>query len=225
VIEHVAEMYENVDPDRIARHLENADQTLADLVAWMRKDFQCDLDVEELGELDQAQLQRKLVAAVEDRYRPEMRMMERRVLLDVVDDAWKSHLAAMDRLKSSVGLVGYAQLDAKVEYKREGMRTFEQMWDNIGEQVTDLVFRMERVDEGFVRSTFVEGSATHAAAPTLSDEQRQAMRDIVASGKGDEKLEPIRIRGTRAGRNDPCPCGSGKKYKNCCMRSGNVVNG
>ena len=62
----------------------------------------------------------------------------------------------MDHLRSSVGLRGYAQVDPKVEYKREGMRTFEQMWTAVGERVTDLVFRMEQLDENFVGSTWIE---------------------------------------------------------------------
>ena len=68
------------------------------------------------------------LSAIDDRYRPEMRRMERMLLLQIVDTAWKDHLLVMDRLRSSVGLVGYAQVDPKVEYKREGMKLFEQMW-------------------------------------------------------------------------------------------------
>ena len=82
--------------------------------------------------------------------------MERALLLQLLDTAWKDHLLAMDHLRSSVGLRGYAQVDPKVEYKREGMRIFEQMWESIGERVTDLVFRMEQLDEGFVGSTWTE---------------------------------------------------------------------
>ena len=66
--------------------------------------------------------------AVEDRFRPEMRRMERTLLLQILDTAWKDHLLAMDHLRHSVGLRGYAQVDPKVEYKREGMRIYEQMW-------------------------------------------------------------------------------------------------
>jgi preprotein translocase subunit SecA len=114
-------------------------------------------------------------------------------------------------------LVGYAQVDPKVEYKREGMKLFEQMWTSIGQRTTDLVFKMERLDEGFVGSTWVETSAVHEEAPTTSEiaeQQRQAI-----DGSHEVKVETIRNIGQRVGRNDPCPCGSGKKYKNCCMRN------
>jgi preprotein translocase subunit SecA len=201
--------------------LENAEGDLASLQRWMQDRFQCELRPEDVEEFNRPEMLRQLIATVEDRYRPEMRKMERQVLLERVDESWKQHLLAMDKLKSSVGLMGYAQLDAKVEYKREGMRTFETMWDEIGEQATDLVFRMESFDEGFVKSTFVERAAMHESAPTLSDEQRQTQQTIDSVGKDDVKPEPIRNRGQRTGRNDPCPCGSGKKYKNCHMRGTN----
>jgi preprotein translocase subunit SecA len=162
-------------------------------------------------------LLRKLTEVVEERFRPEMRRMERSILLQIVDTGWKDHLLAMDHLRSSVGLVGYAQVDPKVEYKREGMKTFEQMWESVGERVTDLIFRMEQLDEGFVGSTWVETAATHAQAESAGEMARQQRAAIDAS-RGEVVIETIRNRGQRVGRNDPCPCGSGKKYKNCCMR-------
>lgn len=94
---------------------------------------------------------------------------------------------------------------------------FDQMWRSIDERATDLVFRMEQLDEDFLGFTFVETSATHAEAQRVSDmntDQQQA----ADTPQGEVKVETIRNRGERVGRNDPCPCGSGKKYKNCCMR-------
>ena len=123
----------------------------------------------------------------------------------------------MDHLRSSVGLAGYAQVDPKVEYKREGMKLFEQMWSSVGERVTDLIFRMEQLDEGFVGSTWVETAAIHEEAQSASEIAQQQQQAIDAS-RGDMRIEPIRNRGQRVGRNDPCPCGSGKKFKTCCMR-------
>ena len=107
--------------------------------------------------------------------------MERSVLLQIVDAAWKDHLLAMDHLRSAVGLVGYAQVDPKVEYKREGMKTFDQMWTSIGQRVTDLIFRMEQLDEGLVGSTWVETSATHAQAESASEIAQQQQAAIDAS--------------------------------------------
>jgi preprotein translocase subunit SecA len=126
----------------------------------------------------------------------------------------------MDRLRSSIGLVGYAQVDPKVEYKREGMKLFDLMWKSIGERATELVFRMENLNQEFVGHTWRETSARHDSAMTTSDMARQQQQAIDASQVQSEgKLDPIRNRGQKVGRNDPCPCGSGKKYKNCHMRT------
>ena len=144
--------------------------------------------------------------------------MERALVLQLLDTAWKDHLLAMDHLRSSVGLRGYAQIDPKVEYKREGMRTFEQMWDTVGERTTDLIFRMEQLDENFVGSTWTGGEARHDAPPPsdIGSEQQSAIDGTQTDGKP----KPIRNQSQRVGRNDPCPCGSGKKFKNCHMRKG-----
>jgi preprotein translocase subunit SecA len=191
---------------------------LQSLTAWLQEKLQVTVDAEELRRLGRAELELKVYDAVEERYRPEMRRMERTLLLEIVDMAWKDHLLAMDHLRSAVGLVGYAQVDPKVEYKREGMKLFEQMWESINERVTDLVFRMEQLDESFVSSTWVETSATHAAAQSTSEIARQQQAAI--EGSQTPTVETIRNRAPRVGRNDPCPCNSGKKYKNCCMRKG-----
>jgi preprotein translocase subunit SecA len=152
-----------------------------------------------------------------ERFRPEMRRLERTLLLDILDAAWKDHLLVMDHLRSSIGLRGYAQVDPKVEYKREGMKTFETMWDSVGQRVTDLIYRVEQLNESFIGSTWKESEAKHDSAPSTSEiaQQQQAAID---GTQADHKPEPIRIREARVGRNDPCPCNSGKKYKHCCGR-------
>ncbi len=176
--------------------------------------------------MTRSQLEVAAERAVDDRYHPEMRRMERQVLLTIVDETWKNHLLAMDHLRSSVQLKGYAQLDPKVEYKREGMRLFEKMWESIGERATDLIFRMESFNEDFVRSTWVDARARHDTAPRVdapaapssaSPSSGNAVAEQSNRGE-DEKSEPIRHMGPKIGRNDPCPCGSGKKYKSCCLR-------
>ncbi len=86
----------------------------------------------------------------------------------------------------------------------------------MGERVTDLIFRMEQLDEEFVGSTWVETSARHDEAASASEIAAQQQQAI--DGSQDVKVETIRNRGQRVGRNDPCPCGSGRKYKQCCMR-------
>ncbi|HUY88033.1 MAG TPA: SEC-C metal-binding domain-containing protein [Pirellulales bacterium] len=204
-----------------AAEVAGANGAVDSLSQWLAQELHYELPAERLAKLDRAALEQHLSTAVEDHYRPEIRRMERALVLQLLDTAWKDHLLAMDHLRSSVGLRGYAQVDPKVEYKREGMRTFELMWANVGERVTDLVFRMEQLNEDFVGSTWVAGTATHEEAPStsqMSEDQQQAL-DGSDSGA---KPEPIRNRQEQVGRNDPCPCGSGKKYKNCHMRKGGV---
>ena len=76
--------------------------------------------------------------------------MEKVLVLQILDQSWMEHLRTMDHLRSSVGLRGYAQVDPKVEYKREGMKIFEEMWSGVSDRVTDLVFRMEQLDPDFL---------------------------------------------------------------------------
>jgi preprotein translocase subunit SecA len=211
-------IFGSADRGSTARIAGGSNGQLDSLSLWLADSLKYKLPAEEIGDLDREELETRLVAAVEDRYRPEMRRMERMLLLQIVDTTWKDHLLVMDRLRSSVGLVGYAQVDPKVEYKREGMKLFETMWSSIGDQTTSLIFRMEQLNEDFVGSTWVETSATHAEAPGATEEFESSQQQTNSASQTDAKPEPIRNRGERIGRNDPCPCGSGKKYKNCCMR-------
>ncbi|RMF38891.1 MAG: hypothetical protein D6753_15100 [Planctomycetota bacterium] len=110
-------------------------------------------------------------------------------------------------------------MDPKVEYKREGMRMFNDMWFNIGERMTDLVFRMEALDEGFLANTWAEANAQHAPASSpMTAQQIADLESVDQMGQEESKPEPIRNKDKRVGRNEPCPCGSGKKYKACCGR-------
>jgi preprotein translocase subunit SecA len=124
----------------------------------------------------------------------------------------------MDHLRSSVGLRGYAQIDPKVEYKKEGMRLFETMWRSVANYVTDLIFKMEQLDENFVGSTWVESAAIHEEAPATAAGMSEQQQAAIDGSQAAQKLEPIRNREEKVPRNAPCPCGSGKKYKNCCMK-------
>jgi preprotein translocase subunit SecA len=151
-----------------------------------------------------------------------MRAMERSLLLNMLDASWKDHLYSMDHLRAGIGLVSYAQIDPKTEYKRQGMKAFDSMWEGVQAKVTDLVFRMEEAAESFAEALWQISATVHEQLPRpiatngVAGEQAQA---IAGSQQGGKRPEPIRHRGQRVGRNDPCPCGSGKKYKNCCMRT------
>ena len=197
-----------------------------------RERFDPALDEAAVASSDLDTLRTTLVAASRRRHardddpRDEMKRMERAVLLQILDNSWKDHLLAMDHLRSSVGLRGYAQVDPKVEFKREGMRTFDLMWKGIDERVTDIVYRIEQVEDDALRSTWRETAAIHAEAPSVSaSEQPQSAEGAAPRPDLQSAVEPIRNLGQKVGRNDPCPCGSGKKFKNCCGKSSGVAAG
>ena len=194
------------------------EESLRSLTEWLRNELQCEWADEDIAEMSAEQFETRLTELLDDRFRPEMRKMERALVLQLLDSGWKEHLLVMDHLRSSVGLRGYAQVDPKVEYKREGMRLFENMWRAVGERVTDLIFRMEQLDESFVGSTWTETAAIHEEATGAADEIAQQQQAAIDGTQADQKREPIRNREVKVGRNDPCPCGSGRKYKSCCMK-------
>lgn len=223
----VSDLFGGASEETTAAVASGGNGSLDALTEWLAGELDYHVAKEDLSRMNRGELTLTVGGAVDDRFHPEMRRMERQVLLQIVDDAWKNHLLTMDHLRSSVGLKGYAQMDPKVEYKREGMRLFESMWESIGERVTDLIFRMESsLNEDFIRSTWVEGQARHDDASSAAvvgdgaaDSNTAGQRAAQASNQTEQsKAEPIRNKGPRVGRNDPCPCGSGKKYKSCCMR-------
>jgi preprotein translocase subunit SecA len=203
--------------------LQNANGAAKSLTSWFKDSIDYDLDLEAYERMDYEQLEQRLEAIVEDHYHPEFRRMERMVLLEIVDSAWKDHLLAMDYLRSAVRQMGMAQLDPKVEYKRQGMEMFKGLWSSIGERVTDLVFRVEQLNEDFVSHTLTETTAKHEEFEERLPEQKSGMQrqqeEAIANSGGEKKtMESLRNVGPKVKRNDPCPCGSGKKYKSCCLR-------
>jgi preprotein translocase subunit SecA len=192
-----------------------------EIAEWMKSEFDVDVPAEALTGITQETARQVLWNAFDDRYRPEMRGIERSLLLGRLDAAWKNHLYTMDHLRAGIGLVGYAQVDPKTEYKRQGMKEFDSMWEGLQDKITDTIFRMEE-EEGFQEALWMIGSARHEAAPRpapMANGTGRGQQDAaLGNQQSDKKPEPIRNRGDRVGRNDPCPCGSGKKYKNCHMR-------
>ncbi|MDR3199150.1 MAG: SEC-C domain-containing protein [Planctomycetaceae bacterium] len=210
------------------------DMELAEFCGWVNGEFAPDLMPQKIFEWDIYEIEDRLCSLVEDRYNPEMRAMERSLVLQILDTVWKDHLLVMDHLRSGIGLRGYAQEDPKVVFKREGMQIFSEMWNTVYSRVTDLVFRMEQLDPEFVSSTWQETEARHdeveanAVVSNLANAKEQTNTNVSSFEKertetaenvktSDKKMEPFRNREPQIGRNDPCPCGSGRKYKNCHM--------
>jgi preprotein translocase subunit SecA len=193
-----------------AQHSEPEDAK--ELAAWAKSRLDLDVGEQLLTGVSRDKARDELWNAFDLRYRPEMRGMERSLLLQFLDTAWKNHLYAMDHLREGMRMMWVGQIDAKTEYKRQGMKEFESMWEGINDKVTDMVFRMEEA-EGFQDSIWQIGATIHESAPRVTAQEQTSAN----TGEG-KKAEPIRNRGQKVGRNDPCPCNSGKKYKNCCMR-------
>ncbi len=186
-----------------------------DLSNWAKENLNIDIDPPHLTGVTRDQARQVMWSAFDVKYRPEMRTMERSLVLSQLDSAWKSHLLTMDHLRSTVGLRGIAQEDPKIVYKREGMKEFDLMKETLEDRITDTIFRMEE-SEGFQESIWSIGAAVHETYSAGSTYQQEQMSTNAAASE--KRKEPIRNKAAKVGRNDPCPCGSGKKYKNCCMR-------
>jgi len=145
-----------------------------------------------------------------------VRHFEKAVMLQVLDHQWKEHLQAMDHLRQGIHLRGYAQKNPKQEYKRESFEMFSSMLDRIKSDALGVITRVqvrteedvEAVEEQRRQSS--EMQFQHAPAGTLTDEPAAAEK------QPEEEHEPFVRDGRKVGRNEPCPCGSGKKYKQCC---------
>jgi preprotein translocase subunit SecA len=212
---------------------------VADLASWAAENLGVEVTAEELGAMSRGDVRARLCNGLDARHRPEMREMEKVILLQILDASWMEHLRAMDHLRSSIGLQGYAQIDPKVEYKREGMRIFNEMWTGIADRATDLIFRVEHFDPEFLsylgsrwkldRAQSIHQSAESqlaAAAAPAGGGIRQVQDAAIAGSQTspEKKREPVRNVGKKVGRNDLCPCGSGKKFKACCMRKQSAAN-
>ncbi|MCA9040116.1 MAG: preprotein translocase subunit SecA [Planctomycetaceae bacterium] len=194
---------------------------LKDLSSWANESLNSELQPEALSNLTEQEVQQEILKQYDLRYRPELRQAELSLLLEVVDSAWKDHLYYMDHLRSGIGLVGYAQKDPKVEYKKEGRKAFLMMWDRIDQQVSEAIFRMEKESPGFVGSLWQISAVTHAApeedySAAPAGGPPEEMSGGSQPGQQPQTVDPIRNFDEKVGRNDPCPCGSGKKYKKCC---------
>src|SRR5207249_3903619 len=143
-----------------------------EIVAWAKTNVGLEIDQGLLTGIRAEQARDMLWSAFDNRYRPEMKRMERSLVLSQLDASWKNHLYVMDHLRQGIGLVGYAQIDPKTEYKRQGMKEFDSMWEGLGDKVSDIVFRMED-DESFAESVWAIGAAVHESAGSTIKSMQQ----------------------------------------------------
>jgi preprotein translocase subunit SecA len=129
-----------------------------------------------------------------------MRYLEKMLLLQVIDHHWKDHLLGMDHLRDGIGLRGYGQKDPLIEYKREGFDMFSSMMDRIKSDVLERMFRVQAV----------RGEQPPPPAPEPTPPPR-----MVLNRSDEPATQTVQSQADKTGRNDPCPCGSGKKFKKC----------
>jgi preprotein translocase subunit SecA len=127
-----------------------------------------------------------------------------------IDQLWKDHLLNMDHLKEGIGLRGYGQRDPLTEYKKEAFDMFQEMMDHLKDVVLEQLFK--------VRIGGADLAPAPAAAPAAA--LQPGWREIHGTNGGAAPSEPRMLAGAKVGRNAPCPCGSGKKYKKCCLLKG-----
>ena len=174
---------------------------------------------------DRDEIREVLLAALHEIYEakekvlgPEtMRLHERFVMLQVVDQQWKDHLLAIDHLKEGIGLRGYGQRDPLVEYKKESFELFTLMKERIEDQIVQYLFRLQPVIREAEGEIAAEDEPRRAPVglPSRRSANVNYSYGAAASGGQDAKVETIHRVSPKVGRNDPCPCGSGKKYKKC----------
>jgi len=200
-------------PNEAARVTAEQAQELAD---WASKEIQWTVNVEKLQELKPTEARAQFLQGIDQTYRPELRQTERSILLEFLDTAWKDHLYFMGHLRQGVSFAGYAQKDPKTEYKREGRKAFLSMWERINERTTSTIFRLEKESPAFVGSLWQVTATQHDIAPPPEETDSRYQTNSAEPGEEGKAVDPIVNNVPKVGRNDACPCGSGKKYKKCC---------
>jgi preprotein translocase SecA subunit len=217
--QEVLEMAQGLSDEILARYgdkeLHPSDWDLPGLREGLHHQFnlRVDFKAEELDNLTVDGLTElaieKITQAYEDKETrfgaPMLRQLEKIIMLQTIDSLWKDHLLSMDHLKEGIGLRGYGQKNPLQEYQKEGFEMFEEM--------------IHRIQEDVVQKLFTVEIARESVAQRMEMEQPRPQRMILS--RGGESVEAPRApqarrQGEKIGRNNPCPCGSGKKYKRCC---------
>ena len=174
---------------------------------WNKSDRQ-DLDFDSLQDKLRAEVDHAYQAQTERNKPEQMLQLERMILLQMVDTHWKEHLLNMDHLKEGIGLRGYGQKNPLDEYKKEGFNLFLSMIETVKEQTASTLMRVQIVQDDEV--------ARLEAEQRRQREKELEMAKAAGAGTEDQTPKTVRRQEEKVGRNAPCPCGSGKKYKKCC---------
>ncbi|HKL20798.1 MAG TPA: SEC-C metal-binding domain-containing protein, partial [Tichowtungia sp.] len=207
-----------------------------EFIAWVNTTFPVGMNVKHLPAEDDAE---KFIDAVFDRVKKayelkishedpdRVKSLEQMIILQSVDEHWQEYLRNMDSLREGISLRAYGQRDPLIEYKREAFNLFGDLMDRIKNEISQNIFRtgssMEAL-EGFWRSLnsmMVNNQSRQQASAMAAAKQAQGETPAGAPPGMDAPpprpaAAPVKADGSKVGRNDPCPCGSGKKYKKCC---------
>ena len=230
VVEALVEQYippgsldEQWDPEGLAHAFESEFATEMDVPKWLRED----------SRMNEDQIRERCLTVMRENYEekvrtigaPLMRHVEKEVMLKQLDFHWKEHLGAMDYLRQGIGLRGYAQKNPKQEYKREAFEMFGEMLDQVKHDTISIVSRVRIQSQEDVERMEAQRRATqamefkHAEASALGRPPQLPPGGPVQQGQATPMPapapEPFVREGRKVGRNEPCPCGSGKKYKQC----------
>ncbi len=207
------------------------------LIEFLKTKFNLDLQLnpDQLREAKQEELVEIILKALNELYDQkekemdpkELRFLERMILLHTIDSKWKDHLYAMDQLKDGISLRAFAQRDPLIEYKREGFSMFTLMYESISQEVAETIFRVQgtkkpemmkgvfsSLPQQLVHNEFT--SLPAGGAPVAPASVGEMIRPRPQEPAETPAAKPYQKEGPKVGRNDPCPCGSGKKYKKCC---------
>jgi len=214
---HLLELSERFNNGELDEEIESKLRSLgtAELVKWANERFEAGLAEEQTW--DAEELARRIRQRSREFLRAELSNLERYVLVQVYDSAWKDHLYTMDHLKDSIWTRSFAEKDPKIEYKREGFRLFNEMLEAIEDRVTDIIFRVRLEAGAEARNVWNVSQVSHDEVGQFAMAERQ--RAAAQAPQGQTKVKQIKLDRPKVGRNEPCPCGSGKKYKKCCGKT------
>jgi len=205
------------------------------MISWLKSKFLIQLPEKELTPLSREELKEYLISKIKSAYTQKeesigaekMRQIERFVLLQAIDSKWKEHLLNIDHLREGIHLRGYGQRDPLVEYQREGYEMFMDMINSIREDSLEYIFKVQAVETETSKGVFLSSSQelVHPEADSMRDMSQNIT--TMPQAPPDLKLppppqpdtgpsKPYKRKEPKVGRNDPCPCGSGKKHKRCC---------
>ncbi|MFH1460126.1 MAG: preprotein translocase subunit SecA [Candidatus Omnitrophota bacterium] len=220
---YITEIIEEIADEARAQYLPEkihpADWNISGLENWVKTKFNIEFKIPGQGDINQILIQ-TLINAYTQKIQlmpPEQQQsFERAISLHILDTQWKDQLHAMDTLREGIGLRAFGQKDPLVEYQHEGYLLFSDMVSRIKEETLEFLFKVRSVQEEPAAGVFENTPVSYSHPQTKQFAPPENSTALPLQTTAAEKLAPFKRPTEKVGRNDPCPCGSGKKYKKCC---------